>query len=458
MGSCSTAPRLTLVLLSLLARWGDCQWVPSETASTGASSSLKAVTATLPERTFSDLKFLEHKADSRDLQSFSSKATYWVNYTAQFQVIQDSGCTVPPPAIVLFCAGSDNIEVHKTSNPSIVCGTPGNIRGFSYVDCTNTCSSKAACRKIYLNVDQAVSDGPFGTIDFSCTGSSLRDVRGYMEIVESSVPARCTASSRFPTRVFSIARLGVSCPPLNDKGKIAAGSSAATTTRSVVYDDFYFECIPSQSFPLSDTDNSYTCYDGLNCAEACNVNLTSLYVAADVPNFQDTCGQTTLTDPISAATIPPVTTTGKTYTARFEASWSLQFTPGSETSCRGRTPTVAIVCYNSKIRFIGSTYASMNCTATGADSLSCFTGAAKVGVNQFVDLTYVSTIADTFGNLVTHLLAVAGLIHDPCLLFPSLVCRNALDRTSPRPVSDSHRAPPRAMATRWKLPSATRCS
>jgi hypothetical protein len=440
----STALRLTVVLLFLLAQLGDSQQLPLSVAASSSASSLATFKATLPEQTSTVLKFLEQKEDSRDLQS-SSSLSFWVNYTAKFQVIQDPGCTAPSPVIRVSCIGTD-VKVHDTSDPSILCNTTRRVDRFgaNYLECTNTCASDSACSEIYLNVDQAASDGPFGTIDFSCSGSTLREVRGTMEMVEPTVKPTCAASTfSTVTRVFNVAQLGVSCPPLNDEGEIAGGSSSASTTRSVIYDDYYFECIPStSSFPLSDTDNSYTCYDGRNCAgAACTVNLTSLYVDADVPYFQDTCVQSSLAIDIPAATIVPISTSGMTYTARFEAAWSLQFTPRSDTSCQGITPTVAILCYNGKIRFISSVFDAMNCTAAGTtgDTLGCFADAAGVGINDFVSVTYVSAITET------HLSAFAASAQD---CSPVFLYRNALDRPFLRPVSDSCRATPLATATR----------
>jgi hypothetical protein len=57
--------------------------------------------------------------ETRELQSTSTTLTYWVNDTAQFQVIQDTSCTAPSPVIRVLCSGTD-IQVHATSNPSIV--------------------------------------------------------------------------------------------------------------------------------------------------------------------------------------------------------------------------------------------------------------------------------------------------------------------------------------------------
>jgi hypothetical protein len=402
----SNAPRLilTLVLLFQLDWLGDSKWVKStEAASFSASSSLNAAKATLIERTSAMTKYLldgESPVHLRDLQSSttSTSPTYWVNYTAQFQVVQDTGCTAPSPVIRVYCVGTD-IQVHATSDPSIVCSTTRQANEFalSYLECTNACGSATPCNEIYLNVDQGIASGPFGTIDFSCSGSTLDQVNGAMQMVEPTVKPSCAASaSSTVTRVLNVARLGVSCPPLNDEGEIAIGSSAASITRSAVYDDYYFECVPSTaSFPLSDTDNSYTCFDGLDCTgAACNVNLTSLYVEAEVSNFQDTCVQTTLPDPIPAATFAPTSASATIYTARFEAAWSLQFTPRSyDASCQGKVPTVVIACQNGNIRFTRSAYDAMNCTATEADVLICFADAG-VGINSFVSITYVSAIAE----------------------------------------------------------------
>jgi hypothetical protein len=166
----------------------------------------------------------------------------------------------------------------------------------------------------------------------------------------------------------------------------------------MVYDDYYFECVPSQaSWPFSDTDNAYTCVDGQNCAGAAyTVNLTNLYVDSDVPYFQDTCVQTaTPNDPIPAYTIPPITAADlaadTNYTAQFEAAWALLFEP-RVTECQGIVPTVAIVCFDSTIRYVSSIYDAMNCTVQADNVLACIANAPGVGVNEFVSVTYVSTL------------------------------------------------------------------
>jgi hypothetical protein len=388
----------------------------------------------------------------RELQSTSTTATYWVNYTAQFQVTQDTSCTAPSPVIRVLCAGTD-IQVHATSDPSIVCSTTRRVSksGFSYLECTNTCANDT-CSEIYLNVDQDVADGPFATIDFSCAGSTLVDVDGAMEIVEPTDQPSCAASaSQNVTRVFNVARLGVSCPPLNDEGNIAQGNSAASTTRTIVYDDYYFECSPSRaSYPLSDTDNSYTCLDGKNCkGAACNVNLTSLYVDADVPAFQDTCVQTaTPSIPIPEYTAPNVSAAelaaGTTYTARFEAAWSVQFTPRTE-FCPGVIPLVVIACWNSEIRFISSIHDSMNCsllagTAFATNSLGCSADGPGVGINEFVSVVYVSPLLEGSGIARHRRTNMFGSMAPPsitCTQFALenvLMRRSALDRSFPKRV------------------------
>jgi hypothetical protein len=372
----------------------------------------------------------------RDLQT-SSSPMYWVNYTAQFQVIQDPSCTAPTPILHISCAGT-GIQVHATSDPSIVCDTTRRIdeRGNRYFECTNTCAANGTCTSVYLNVDQAMADGPLGTIDFSCFGPTLDHVRGTLKIVKSTDPAHCTAaSSRTVTRVFNVARLGVSCPALNDEGEIAGGSSSASTTRSVIYDDYYFECVPSlNSRPFSDTDNAYTCVDGQNCAgAACTVNLTNLYVDSDVPYFQDTCVQTaTPSDPIPAYTIAPVTAADlvadTNYTARFEAAWSLLFEP-RVTECQGIVATVAIVCYDSTIRFISSIYDSMNCTAYADNVLACSANAPGVSVNEFVSVTYVSTFGKVYWQ---YGMAMQGWCTCVSRALANCVDRNALGQSYPK--------------------------
>jgi hypothetical protein len=342
----------------------------------------------------------------RDLQSssLSSAATYWVNYTAEFQVVQDTFCVAPTPVIRLYCDDNGVLVVHNTSDPSIVCG--GNRvdeQGFSYVECTNSCAD-SDCSVIYLNVDLDIDKGPLGRIDFSCSGSSLTSVGGVMQLVESTELGSCAAtSSRTVTRIYNVARLGVSCPPLNDEtGKMAMGNSADSTNRSIVYDDYYFECIPYQrAYPFSDTDNAYMCFMGDNCAGvACNVNLTSLLVEANVPNFQDTCVQTTLSSSIPERTVAPVTdaqvAADIVYTARFEAAWALQFTPRTDTTCTGFVPTALMYCWHGTARFVSSVYDAMNCTTLDDDptTLICTTDTNRVGINDFVSVIYVSNGTD----------------------------------------------------------------
>jgi hypothetical protein len=405
--------------------------------------------------------------EPRELQSSSSSATptYWVNYTAQYQTVQDTNCVAPVPVIRILCNGT-GIAVHTTSDPSIVCDTTTrrvNEYGFRYFECTNACTSSVACSAVYLNIDRNLSDAPFGTIEFSCSGSTLDAVRGSMQIV-NTVLATCAAANQ-RRRLFSVARMGVSCPPLNDDGMIAVGHSAASTTRSIVYDDIYFECINnSKSYPLSDTDNAYICVEGNRCDGApCSVILTDIYVFADVPYFQDTCVQTTLSDPIPAKTIPSVSSADLAarilYTAKFQVSWALLFTPRTAIGeCEIIDPTVTIVCINSDIRFISSIDDSVSCSNTGINIMLCFADADGVGVNQFVSVTYVST---TTVNIV-WLVAIGNVsslkIRSPLIVSMGLVCRNALDLSSPKPVLDSYPVTPRAVATPWKHPSAIPCN
>jgi hypothetical protein len=322
----------------------------------------------------------------RSLQT-SNTFVYRVNYTAHYQVIQDTFCDGPPPTIRVNCRGP-NIQLLNTSHPSIVCDAAprrdSDDNGWTFIQCNTTCASDAACRNVYLT-DQSVETGRMASIDYSCAGNDLDEIDGAVEFVDTG-DGLCGAASGLQTRNIHVLRMGVSCP----------NNATGNGQRDYVFDDYYMECSPpTASFPYG--DNIYTCVSGNSCnGLACNVDFDQLTVEADVPSFADRCVESLV--PI-VPTAPPATapTTDEdtglvTYATTFVASWGLLFDAVSGPVCTGYTPTVQITCLNGNAIALADTPAAadMNCTTVDTNIMVCTDTNSLDFVNRFSSIDYVS--------------------------------------------------------------------
>jgi hypothetical protein len=160
-----------------------------------------------------------------------------------------------------------------------------------------------------------------------------------------------------------------------------------------VYDDTYFECVLGNSFPTDSADsngNTYSCGQGDNCnGVACDVLFSDLYVNATLPNFLDTCVNSTL--PITTYPTHAPAESPFEFSARFVASWGRLFEPlGSVSTCMDGNPAVVVSCENgATITFVNSTENSMNCTNLSAYELKCLGDGSSIN-NLFTSVYYVS--------------------------------------------------------------------
>jgi hypothetical protein len=336
-------------------------------------------------RTTSSLQSSNHNDRSLQTNTF----VYRVNYTAHYQVIQDTFCDGPPPTIRVNCRGP-NIQLVNTSHPSIVCDAKrtGSDDGWTYIECNNTCASDATCRNVYLT-DQSVDTGIMARIDYSCAGNDLEEIDGAVEFVDSG-DGLCGAASGAQTRNIHILRMGVSCPN---------NATGTGQQRDYVFDDYYMECSPAiASFPFG--DNIYTCLSGDSCnGVACNVDFDTLTVEADVPSFADRCVESLVPMVPSVPTAPPAlapttSDTGLvTFATTFVASWGLLFDAVSGPVCTGYTPTVQMTCLNGNAIALAdntTTTTDMNCTAVDTSIMVCTDTNSLDFVNRFSSIDYVS--------------------------------------------------------------------
>jgi hypothetical protein len=351
----------------------------------------------------------------RELQSVADELLYWVNYTADFQLLQDEACMDDqPPNILVMCA-SPYIAIHNTSNNDvIVCESNEERRvddnGWSYLSCTTNLSSPSSTdASVYIQSNGPSSNGPFASIYFSCAGPTVEAVDA-SAVYEGSSTAACavSTSSNRESRLFHVLRLGAYCPiDVLDNATLVA-SPSATTPFDYDYDDYYFECYPFMALlPPSTTDNTnpYTCAMGMSCtadnAAACVANVSRVVIETDVQLVAPRCvqasrpvpkPQTPTMSPLSLESLNNETTV--TFTTRFTAAWSQLVEPRtvSETSCHLDTePTVDIVCDNGRIAWVSSIHDSMNCTTSASQTtLSCADTAAGTAFNSFVSVVYVS--------------------------------------------------------------------
>jgi hypothetical protein len=365
--------------------------------------------------------------DHRDLQSSSSESTlYTASYRAEFQVLRDPLCVNDDPTVLISCFGSsssDNIVLRNVSHPGIVtCGTTAELDeiGRWTITCTTSCSAAAAattnsnssappetCEDAFLAIDGNSNQGPFATIDFDCTsgvGESPSSTTGSVTVLGS--PNGACAQSGLDSRLFYLARLGVSCP----------NSTAMATNdqqRDYVFDDFYFECLGGFALqnkiadPRQKVPDQYTCADGSNCGgAACTIEIDDVVVVATVSNFQEQCLQPTVSTTLSPTPVPNSDNALENaflFVARFATAWGLLFDAVNGDDCMGSTPTVRVSCPNSHdIAVIAvNTTDTINCTVIENGVMECVDTNSANFVSQFTSLAYVSTPThqmDAFGS------------------------------------------------------------
>jgi hypothetical protein len=353
----------------------------------------------------------------RNLQSVADELLYWVNYTADFQLLQDEACVDDqPPMIQVMCA-SPYIAIHNTShNDVIVCDDNEERRvddhGWSYLVCTtNLTSPSRTDASVYIQSNGPSSTGPFASIYFSCAGPTVEAVDA-SAVYEGSSSAACAVSSSGDareSRLFHVLRLGAYCPvdASWDNATLVTASPSDATPFDYDYDDYYFECYPFEALLPSSTtgnDKPYTCAMGLSCtaddAAACVANVSRVVLEADLELLAPQCLQASRPVPKPLApTLSPVAPESWNndtvmFTTRFTAAWSQLVEPKtvSETACRGDTlpTTVDIVCDNGRIEWVSSIHDSMNCTTTSTSTLSCADTGAGTAFNSFVSVVYVS--------------------------------------------------------------------
>lgn len=258
--------------------------------------------------------------NERDLQL--SNFSYRANYTAQFQYIKDSVCFGPAPVVQVFCH-SPNMHLLGTSDASILCDSPAlESDGWTTITCNTTCASDAACQSVYLVQNANINQGYFGEIRFLCEGDTAYNVDAAMWYNDSGVGG-CAGTSNGYSRSYHIARMGVSCP---------TGSGG----RNYLFDNFYFHCLgygngTYNAYPgEGDPGNVYTCYTGKNCnGTECDVNFLRLSIEADLPNFLNSCVETSGAVTSFPTPAPFDFTKSQLHpiSARFEAAWGVLLGP-----------------------------------------------------------------------------------------------------------------------------------
>jgi hypothetical protein len=326
--------------------------------------------------------------DPRQLQQQS--LIYRANYTAEFQYWRSITCDGDAPILQVSCLGQ-GMTVPNTSDTTIVCEKleepSSRVPNGTTYQCRNTCNetTTTACTEIYLNEDVEINI--FGSIRFLCESEDVREVEASLTFLGGINNGTCEASASQTGFNVHIARLGISCP---------LGSS-----RGYVYDDAYFECVGLSSFSLDFTlptaPDIYQCNSGAICgaSQSCNIAFNDLLVRAELPRFLDSsCIETALSEitpfPTGSPTVP-TSASSLDYSARFEASWAVQYnSEASIDACDSANPTILVVCENdSRIQFVMAMDVSMNCTEISIDQLQCM-GDSSAITNQFTSVFFVS--------------------------------------------------------------------
>ena len=317
---------------------------------------------------------------------------YRANYSADFQALQDTFCIGDSPTLQVTCFGP-SMTILGTSNETIECtqlAEPAVANGTTY-ECNNTCTT-TECEDIYLYNEGGPSrEGPYGSIWFLCEGNDVAQVDAALNYVGGNNGTCAATINGTTTRNLHIARLGVSCPV-----------DASSLTREYVYDDTYFECNSLDGSISSDLQkdpiDQFVCESGRDCdGVACDVMFNDLIINAFVPQFLDTCVESTvpLTTYPTRAPVVDDTNTGVLLTVRFEASWGNIFdapttTSTTTSSCSTANPAVTLSCENgASIKYVLTTATGVNCTPIGTNELSCTDVASNV-VNKFSSVIFVS--------------------------------------------------------------------
>jgi hypothetical protein len=321
--------------------------------------------------------------EQRSLQQF----IYRSSYTAEFQHLTDVGCDGEPPILLLTCSGSSMTILNK-SDESISCIPLGvsQIENGTTYQCVNTCTDCQTVYRFISNDNATAQQGPFESISFLCEGNSIDDIVAAFGVVGDNSVGTCAASSQTSRgRNFHVGRLGVSCPVLG------------STTRQYVYDDTYFDCLPSDTFAVdlspdqSRQQDIFACVTGTACrGQACDFLFSNLLIASSVNNFYKTCVESTVL--ITSFPTPAPLYSPFEYSVRFEASWG-QFYDSFETysACSSVSPEVLISCENGAfIEYANSTDANMSCSTLQDNQLSCVADEAAVK-GLLVSVFYVSS-------------------------------------------------------------------
>jgi hypothetical protein len=312
----------------------------------------------------------QEEETNRRQRAMQSDALYLVKYAGEFQVLRDSVCQSPSPTIRLYCGG--DIALGKILASSINCTALTDLPSSNYsgLECTNSCTG-TACEKVYLN-QGSVEDGPFGRVEFTCSGNLPENVFGAIAMVDSGDGSCLSNLGSTHSLNFQVARLGVLC-----------GSD-------YVFDEYYAECgLPSGLYGHQDNfSDAYSCFDGKNCAGvACTVNFTSFLVTASVVNFLDTCVVSSIPIP-APEPLPNLPPSSVVVTAQFEANWG-QLSSSSACSS-GDLPKVRIRCLQGgTITLIDKPTTTIDCQKNGTDTLVCETTESAAG---FDSLTYVRVV------------------------------------------------------------------
>lgn len=292
-------------------------------------------------------------------------------YQAQFQHLVDPECSGPPPVVRVACRGTPTIV--STSHSTISCSTTPQPDGtFEYLECTNSCATVEECRTVYLAMDVAAEQGPFGAIDFTCSGDTIDDVDAFMSY-QGDTEGRCNASI-LGTRNFHIARLGVQCGGAYD------------------FDDYFFECngLSDVEFFGEGFGDVYSCLNGENCQNnACSVNFDNVEIRADLDRFQQQCVTANNNQDIPVPperTLPPAESVD--LQTRFSAVWGSTTSGSGVESCSTTARRVQIECTNGVVDSV-STFSRSTCTQSGLNVLDCTDTVREV--NTFTGVEFVSS-------------------------------------------------------------------
>jgi hypothetical protein len=353
---------------------------------------------------------------------------YTASYRAEFQVLRDPLCVNDDPTVLVSCFGiNNNIVLRNVSHPTLIhCGTTAEVDEFFRwtIACTTSCSAATAadnattttnstpatCEDAFLAIDGNSNQGPFASIDFDCTsgvGESPSSTTGSVTVQGS--PNGACAQSNLDSRLFYLARLGVSCP----------NGTNSRQERDYVFDDYYFECLGGFALQNKISDathkvaDQYTCADGSNCGgAACNIEIDDVIVVATVSNFQEQCLQPTVPVTPAPTPVPNDNSLGANaflFVARFATAWGLLFDAVNGNDCVGSTPTVRVSCPNSRdIAVIAvNTTDTINCTVVDDGVMECIDPSSANFVSQFTSLAYVSTTYTTTSTLLLDVMLCA---------------------------------------------------